>query len=175
MTEEQNNNVEETPVEEAAVEETTTEETATDEQPVPDEKHVVVVKVLTEEASSWKARLRRRRRRTRSSRKRANRELSQNDTEPHDAAGAVKMLKSFKQPAKFNQSVELCMHLGIDPRQADQQLRGAVTMPHGIGKAARVVCFCGEDKVDAVKAAGAVEELFAGAERSRVVVHLMEI
>jgi large subunit ribosomal protein L1 len=69
---------------------------------------------------------------------------------------AVKSLKSFKK-TKFDQTVECCVHLGIDPRQAEQQLRGALTMPKGIGKTARVICFCAEGKVDAVKAAGAIE------------------
>ena len=69
---------------------------------------------------------------------------------------AVKLLKSFKGP-RFDQSVNICVHLGIDPRQADQQLRGSITMPHGVGRTARVVCFCGPDKVDAAKAAGAIE------------------
>jgi large subunit ribosomal protein L1 len=53
------------------------------------------------------------------------------------------------------------MHLGIDPKQADQIIRGSISLPHGIGKSARVVCFCQSDKVAAAKAAGAVE---AGAE-----------
>ena len=75
---------------------------------------------------------------------------------PHAPADAVKVLKRFK-PAKFDQSVECCLHLGIDPRQADQQLRGAVSMPKGSGKSAKVICFCGADKVDEAKAAGAVD------------------
>jgi large subunit ribosomal protein L1 len=73
---------------------------------------------------------------------------------------AIKALKSFKGP-RFDQSVEVCVHLGIDPRQADQQLRGSISMPKGIGKTARVVCFCSEDAAKEAKAAGAVE---AGAE-----------
>jgi large subunit ribosomal protein L1 len=69
---------------------------------------------------------------------------------------AVDTLKSFKQ-TKFDQTVECCVHLGIDPKQADQQLRGALTMPNGIGRSSRVICFCTDDKVEAMKAAGAVE------------------
>ena len=76
--------------------------------------------------------------------------------EPQDIAGAVKALKRFKGP-KFDQSVDACVHLGIDPRQADQQLRGSISMPHGIGKSARVICFCGIDKIDDAKSAGAIE------------------
>ena len=86
----------------------------------------------------------------------ANREIAARVTEPQAPHEAVKILKSFKGP-KFDQSIEVCMHLGIDPRQADQQIRGSVSMPKGVGKSARVVCFCGEDKIEAAKAAGAVE------------------
>jgi large subunit ribosomal protein L1 len=53
------------------------------------------------------------------------------------------------------------MHLGIDPKQADQAIRGSIALPHGTGKTARVICFCQSDKAAAAKAAGAVE---AGAE-----------
>jgi large subunit ribosomal protein L1 len=49
------------------------------------------------------------------------------------------------------------MHLGIDPRQADQALRGSISLPNGIGKSRRVVAFCDGDDVDAAKEAGAVE------------------
>jgi large subunit ribosomal protein L1 len=110
----------------------------------------------SEDRSAWKSRLRRRRRRTRSNRVAANRKLAMDAEGAHVPADAVKVLKTF-QPAKFDQSVECCLHLGIDPRQADQQLRGAVSMPKGSGKSARVICFCGADKVDDAKAAGAVD------------------
>jgi large subunit ribosomal protein L1 len=122
----------------------------------PAETDSPVKAAVSEDASSWKARLKRRRRPTRSGRKRSNRELIGANPGPHSPADAVTMLKSFKQP-KFDQAVECCMHLGIDPRQADQQLRGAITMPHGTGKSARVICFCSDDKIEAVKAAGAIE------------------
>lgn len=79
---------------------------------------------------------------------------------PLPAAEAISTLKKFKGP-KFDQSVNACVHLGIDPKQADQAIRGSISLPRGIGKSARVVCFCGSDKVEAAKAAGAVE---AGAE-----------
>ncbi len=90
----------------------------------------------------------------------ANQEFAQRGKEPHSVSDAIKLLKEFP-PSKFDQTVEVVLHLAIDPRQADQQLRGAVSMPKGVGKSARVVCFCTADKVDAAKAAGAVE---AGAE-----------
>ncbi len=69
---------------------------------------------------------------------------------------AVGRIKSFK-PAKFDQTVELCMHLGIDAKQADQALRGSISLPHGIGKSKRVIAFCPDDKVAAAKEAGAIE------------------
>ena len=75
---------------------------------------------------------------------------------PQPIADAVKVLKSFKGP-RFDQSVEVCVHLGIDPRHADQQLRGSISMPKGVGKTARVVCFCNEDLTEGAKAAGAIE------------------
>lgn len=73
---------------------------------------------------------------------------------------AVSQVKSFKA-AKFDQTVEVCMHLGIDAKQADQMIRGSLSLPHGIGKSKRVIAFCTSDKVEEAKAAGAVE---AGAE-----------
>lgn len=69
---------------------------------------------------------------------------------------AIAAVKAFKGP-RFDQTVEVCVHLGIDPRQADQQIRGSISMPKGVGKTARVVCFCQSDKIDEAKAAGAVE------------------
>lgn len=69
---------------------------------------------------------------------------------------AVAAVKAFKK-AKFDQSVEIVLHLGIDPKQADQLIRGSVSLPHGVGKSKRVICFCAPDKVDAVMAAGAVK------------------
>ncbi|MEM7229122.1 MAG: 50S ribosomal protein L1 [Planctomycetota bacterium] len=89
-------------------------------------------------------------------RTKANAELALKSEGPQSVEDAIKIVKQFKGP-KFDQSVEVCIHLGIDPRQADQQLRGSISMPNGIGKSARVICFCQDDKVDAVKAAGAVE------------------
>lgn len=69
---------------------------------------------------------------------------------------AVAKIKSFKK-LKFNQSVEICLHLGIDPKQANQMVRGATSLPHGIGKSKRVIAFCGGDVVAAAKEAGAIE------------------
>jgi len=76
--------------------------------------------------------------------------------EPVSLAEAVSRIKSFKA-TKFDQSVELCMHLGIDAKQADQMIRGSLSLPHGIGKNKRVIAFCQSDKVEEAKAAGATE------------------
>ncbi|MCX5659990.1 MAG: 50S ribosomal protein L1 [Planctomycetota bacterium] len=69
---------------------------------------------------------------------------------------AVARLKTFKK-AKFDQSIELCMHLGVDQKQADQNIRGAIAMPHGIGASKKVIAFCRDDLVAPAKAAGAIE------------------
>ena len=75
---------------------------------------------------------------------------------PVAPADAVAALRKFKAP-KFDQTINIVFHLGIDPKAADQALRGSIALPHGIGKSARVVAFCGPDKVAAAKAAGAIE------------------
>ena len=56
---------------------------------------------------------------------------------------------------KFNASVDLHIRLGVDPRKADQALRGTVTLPHGTGKTKRVLVFCTDDKVQEALDAGA--------------------
>ncbi len=76
------------------------------------------------------------------------------------APEAVAALKKFKAP-KFDQTVNLCMHLGLDPAQADQALRGSISLPKGIGKTKRVIAFCQSDVAPKAMAAGAVK---AGAE-----------
>lgn len=75
---------------------------------------------------------------------------------PVPAEEAVKVLKGFKAP-KFDQSVNVVASLGIDPKQADQALRGSIAMPKGIGRSARVIAFCNSDKAEAAVAAGAAE------------------
>lgn len=67
---------------------------------------------------------------------------------------AVGRLKSMKR-AKFDETVEIHMWLGIDTTQSDQMVRGSVSLPHGIGKSVRVVVFCQGDNVNKAKAAGA--------------------
>ena len=71
-------------------------------------------------------------------------------------ADAVALLKTFNT-TKFDQTVEVVMHLGIDPKQADQLVRGSIALPHGIGKMLRIVVFAKGDKIDEAKAAGADE------------------
>ncbi|HOO78513.1 MAG TPA: 50S ribosomal protein L1 [bacterium] len=63
--------------------------------------------------------------------------------------------------ARFNETVEFVIRLGIDPRHSDQMVRGTVSLPHGTGKTVRVLVFCPPDQVDAAQAAGAD---FAGGE-----------
>jgi large subunit ribosomal protein L1 len=67
----------------------------------------------------------------------------------------VDALKQFK-PTKFDQSVELIFSLSIDPKQADQMIRGSLSLPHGIGKAKRVIAICPEHLVTTALNAGAV-------------------
>jgi large subunit ribosomal protein L1 len=69
-------------------------------------------------------------------------------------AKAVETLKTFNT-TKFDQTVEVHMRLGIDPKQADQIVRGSVVLPHGIGKTQRVVVFAKGDLAEAAKEAGA--------------------
>ena len=58
-------------------------------------------------------------------------------------------------PAKFDETVELHVKLGVDSRHADQQVRGAIVLPHGTGRTQRVLVFAKGDKAEAAKAAGA--------------------
>jgi large subunit ribosomal protein L1 len=67
---------------------------------------------------------------------------------------AVKLLKS-QPPTKFDQTVEIAMNLNIDPRKADQNLRGTVMLPHGTGKTLRVAVFARGDRAKEAEAAGA--------------------
>ena len=69
---------------------------------------------------------------------------------------AVTLLKTFNT-TKFDQTVEIVMRLGIDPKQADQLVRGSIVLPNGIGKTLRVIVFAKGDKIDEAKAAGADE------------------
>ncbi|MBQ7323439.1 MAG: 50S ribosomal protein L1, partial [Clostridia bacterium] len=82
----------------------------------------------------------------------------------YEAAEAVsKVLETAK--AKFDETIELHVRLGVDPRQADQQVRGVLVLPHGTGKTKRVLVIAKGAKADAAQAAGAdyvgAEELIA--------------
>jgi large subunit ribosomal protein L1 len=70
---------------------------------------------------------------------------------------AVEALVSASPRAKFEESVDLALRLGIDTKQADQMVRGSFTLPHGTGKTRRVVAFCEGELADAAREAGAVE------------------
>src|SRR5580698_1183244 len=75
--------------------------------------------------------------------------------EPLAIEKAIEVVKSFK-PTKFDQSVELIFSLGIDPKQADQMIRGSLSLPHGVGKTKRVIAFCPEHLAPVALAAGAI-------------------
>jgi large subunit ribosomal protein L1 len=72
---------------------------------------------------------------------------------------AVRLVKQMvtAAPTKFDQSVEVVLNLGIDPKQADQMIRGSVSLPHGIGKARKVIAFAEGEQADKAKEAGAIE------------------
>ncbi|MBI2759997.1 MAG: 50S ribosomal protein L1 [Chloroflexi bacterium] len=93
-----------------------------------------------------------------SKRQKAN--LTQVPRQPVPGAEAVAALKKFKAP-KFDQTVNIALHLNIDPAHAEQGIRGSVSLPAGIGSKKRVVAFCREDLSPGCREAGAVE---AGAE-----------
>lgn len=88
--------------------------------------------------------------------KRYKKELEQSSKEAMDVAGAVEKIKSYKS-VKFDQSIECVLHLGIDSKQADQLVRGSISLPHGIGKQKKVIAFCEDSDAGAAKKAGAIE------------------
>src|SRR6266700_3280432 len=67
---------------------------------------------------------------------------------------AVKLVKS-RATAKFDETIEIAMNLGVDPRHADQMVRGVVTLPNGTGRTQRVAVFARGAKADEARAAGA--------------------
>ena len=71
-----------------------------------------------------------------------------------DLKKAVTLLRSVKR-AKFDETVEIHINLGIDPTQSDQMVRGSIGLPHGTGKSVKVAVFCQGDKVKLAKDAGA--------------------
>jgi large subunit ribosomal protein L1 len=88
--------------------------------------------------------------------KRYKQESQQLNKETLSLTEAIEKIKSFKS-VKFDQSVECVLSLGIDPKQADQLVRGSISLPHGIGKQKKVIAFCEDSQAEAAKQAGAVE------------------
>lgn len=78
------------------------------------------------------------------------------DPAPKPVDKAVTILKQFGN-TKFDQTVDIAIRLGVDPKQADQIVRGSVVLPHGIGKSLRVVVFAKGDLAEQAKQAGANE------------------
>ena len=72
----------------------------------------------------------------------------------YDAAQAVKLVKE-RAKAKFDETIEVALNLNVDPRKADQNVRGTVMLPHGTGKALRVAVFARGDRAKEAEAAGA--------------------
>jgi len=70
-------------------------------------------------------------------------------------AEAVKKIKEAAANTKFDETVEIAINLGVDPRHADQMVRGTVSLPHGTGKSLRVAVFAKGDKIAEAEAAGA--------------------
>ncbi|TQS76086.1 50S ribosomal protein L1 [Ornithinibacillus gellani] len=75
-------------------------------------------------------------------------------TKTYDIKEAIALLKQTAK-AKFDETVEVAYRLGVDPKKADQQIRGAMVLPHGTGKTQRVLVFAKGDKLKEAEAAGA--------------------
>ncbi|UDY23964.1 50S ribosomal protein L1 [Nocardioides sp. Kera G14] len=76
--------------------------------------------------------------------------------EIHSPLAAIKIAKGSSKK-KFDETVDVVMRLGVDPRKADQMVRGTVSLPHGTGKTVRVIVFANADKAEEARAAGADE------------------
>ena len=88
--------------------------------------------------------------------KRYRKEAEQVSETPISLADAVAKVKTFNS-TKFDQTVQLIFWLGIDPKQSDQIVRGAISLPHGIGQQKKVIAFCEGADAEAAKQAGAIE------------------
>jgi large subunit ribosomal protein L1 len=75
-------------------------------------------------------------------------------TQIYDPEAALTLIKSMPQ-GKFDETVEISIRLGVDPRHADQQIRGAVVLPHGTGRSVRVAVFAKGEKAKEAEEAGA--------------------
>jgi large subunit ribosomal protein L1 len=88
----------------------------------------------------------------------------------YDITEAVKILQTAAKNRKFDETIEVSLNLGVDPRQSDQIVRGVTSLPHGTGKSVRVAVFAKDDKAADAKKAGAdivgaedlVEKILAG-------------
>ena len=76
------------------------------------------------------------------------------ERKPYTLQDAVPLLQKVKY-AKFDETVEVTLRLGVDPKHADQMVRGTVVLPHGLGKSKRVLAIVGADKFEDAKTAGA--------------------
>lgn len=74
----------------------------------------------------------------------------------YEVVEAIELIQSLPA-AKFDETVDVVVKLGVDPRKSDQLVRGAVSLPKGLGKDVKVVVFAEGDKAEAAKAAGAAE------------------
>ena len=74
----------------------------------------------------------------------------------YEISEGIQVIKTFK-PAKFDETVDIAVRLGIDVKKSDQTVRGAISLPHGVGRTMKVICFAKGDKAEAAKAAGAIE------------------
>jgi large subunit ribosomal protein L1 len=79
---------------------------------------------------------------------------AQVEERPYTLAEALPLIKKIKF-AKFDETVELSIRLGVDPKHADQMVRGTVVLPHGLGKSKRVLVIAGADKQKEAQEAGA--------------------
>src|SRR3974390_2024362 len=73
---------------------------------------------------------------------------------PYKLAEATELIKKTHH-TKFNETVELAINLGVDPKHSDQVVRGTVVLPHGLGKSVRVLVLAGGDKIREAQEAGA--------------------
>ena len=78
------------------------------------------------------------------------------ESQAYSPEEALRLIKDMAS-AKFDETIDVAVRLGVDPRKADQMVRGTVNLPHGTGKTARVLVFAAGDKADAARAAGADE------------------
>ena len=92
-------------------------------------------------------------------------------TKLYDLSDAVSMVKE-RATAKFDETIEVAMNQGVDPRHADQMVRGVVNLPNGTGRSVRVAVFARDAKADEAKAAGAdivgAEDLFEAVQGGKI-------